>query len=231
MTSAVAAIAPGSSRIEMSRRTRCSKACAFMFWVVSSSRYWSGLNLPSTWNAGTSAMASRTTASVAAVPARSAACTSSSSSIMRSSIWRLTSGCSKYVGSKFSPIARRCCWRHSSKRWRNSSVVISVIADLGHVGLGLRGEVVVDAEERERNADRGRGSGRQPSRRSFRGVSGACRDCRGLRPAAARGSIREKQGRHTRAPFSVMAEWTGLEPATPGVTGRYSNRLNYHSAL
>ena len=28
-----------------------------------------------------------------------------------------------------------------------------------------------------------------------------------------------------------MAEWTGLEPATPGVTGRYSNRLNYHSAL
>ncbi|MEN9586972.1 MAG: hypothetical protein RIT15_547 [Pseudomonadota bacterium] len=28
-----------------------------------------------------------------------------------------------------------------------------------------------------------------------------------------------------------MAEWTGLEPATPGVTGRYSNQLNYHSAL
>ena len=28
-----------------------------------------------------------------------------------------------------------------------------------------------------------------------------------------------------------MAEWTGLEPATPGVTGRYSNQLNYHSRL
>jgi hypothetical protein len=27
----------------------------------------------------------------------------------------------------------------------------------------------------------------------------------------------------------ILAEWTGLEPATPGVTGRYSNRLNYHS--
>ena len=27
-----------------------------------------------------------------------------------------------------------------------------------------------------------------------------------------------------------MAQRTGLEPATPGVTGRYSNRLNYHSA-
>ncbi len=30
--------------------------------------------------------------------------------------------------------------------------------------------------------------------------------------------------------FVSLAEWTGLEPATPGVTGRYSNRLNYHSA-
>ena len=28
-----------------------------------------------------------------------------------------------------------------------------------------------------------------------------------------------------------LAEWTGLEPATPGVTGRYSNQLNYHSVL
>ena len=27
-----------------------------------------------------------------------------------------------------------------------------------------------------------------------------------------------------------LAEWTGLEPATPCVTGRYSNQLNYHSA-
>ncbi len=29
--------------------------------------------------------------------------------------------------------------------------------------------------------------------------------------------------------LKVLAEWTGLEPATPGVTGRYSNQLNYHS--
>ncbi len=29
--------------------------------------------------------------------------------------------------------------------------------------------------------------------------------------------------------FKELAEWTGLEPATPGVTGRYSNQLNYHS--
>jgi hypothetical protein len=31
--------------------------------------------------------------------------------------------------------------------------------------------------------------------------------------------------------FQELAEWTGLEPATPGVTGRYSNQLNYHSAF
>jgi hypothetical protein len=30
-------------------------------------------------------------------------------------------------------------------------------------------------------------------------------------------------------PLIFLAEWTGLEPATPGVTGRYSNQLNYHS--
>ena len=29
--------------------------------------------------------------------------------------------------------------------------------------------------------------------------------------------------------YSILAEWTGLEPATTGVTGRYSNLLNYHS--
>src|SRR5690606_23316986 len=33
------------------------------------------------------------------------------------------------------------------------------------------------------------------------------------------------------APVAELAEWTGLEPATPGVTGRYSNRLNYHSII
>ncbi len=27
-----------------------------------------------------------------------------------------------------------------------------------------------------------------------------------------------------------LAERTGLEPATPGVTGRYSTQLNYRSA-
>ena len=30
--------------------------------------------------------------------------------------------------------------------------------------------------------------------------------------------------------LDILAERTGLEPATPGVTGRYSNQLNYRSA-
>ena len=36
-------------------------------------------------------------------------------------------------------------------------------------------------------------------------------------------------GRRRVVTVTLMAEWTGLEPATPGVTGRYSNQLNYHS--
>ncbi len=34
----------------------------------------------------------------------------------------------------------------------------------------------------------------------------------------------------SRTDLECLAERTGLEPATPGVTGRYSNQLNYRSA-
>ena len=40
-----------------------------------------------------------------------------------------------------------------------------------------------------------------------------------------------KKARFVRNGLFLLAEWTGLEPATPGVTGRYSNRLNYHSLV
>ena len=30
--------------------------------------------------------------------------------------------------------------------------------------------------------------------------------------------------------MKLLARWTGLEPATTGVTGRYSNQLSYHRA-
>ncbi len=42
------------------------------------------------------------------------------------------------------------------------------------------------------------------------------------------GTFKQRK-RRTCVRLSVLAEWTGLEPATPGVTGRYSNQLNYHS--
>ncbi len=46
----------------------------------------------------------------------------------------------------------------------------------------------------------------------------------------------DTQGAHTKkgvaaTPFLNLAERTGLEPATPGVTGRYSNHLNYRSSI
>jgi uncharacterized protein YcaQ len=44
-----------------------------------------------------------------------------------------------------------------------------------------------------------------------------------------RGLKKEKGLQEILQALSDLAEWTGLEPATPGVTGRYSNQLNYHS--
>ena len=40
----------------------------------------------------------------------------------------------------------------------------------------------------------------------------------------------KKKARH-KTRFFNMAERTGLEPATPCVTGRYSNQLNYQTNL
>ncbi len=40
----------------------------------------------------------------------------------------------------------------------------------------------------------------------------------------------KKEGRRKGVLQVQMAEWTGLEPATSGVTGQHSNQLNYHSA-
>ncbi len=40
----------------------------------------------------------------------------------------------------------------------------------------------------------------------------------------------KKAPARSRCFLNSLAERTGLEPATPGVTGRYSNQLNYRSA-
>ena len=52
-----------------------------------------------------------------------------------------------------------------------------------------------------------------------------------MKGAGAKGNDKNMGAPGWMRPYSssVMAEWTGLEPATPGVTGRYSNQLNYHS--
>src|SRR4051812_22840232 len=49
--------------------------------------------------------------------------------------------------------------------------------------------------------------------------------------AARFGASHQMKKANACSPLMVLAEWTGLEPATPGVTGRYSNQLNYHSLI
>ena len=44
------------------------------------------------------------------------------------------------------------------------------------------------------------------------------------------GAVETKNAPEGRIFIECLAERTGLEPATPGVTGRYSNQLNYRSA-
>ena len=44
--------------------------------------------------------------------------------------------------------------------------------------------------------------------------------------------LETKKGTSKRSPFqAAVARLTGLEPATPGVTGRYSNQLSYNRSL
>jgi hypothetical protein len=52
----------------------------------------------------------------------------------------------------------------------------------------------------------------------------------GARVRETRGQEKSHRMMHAMAFLESLAEWTGLEPATPGVTGRYSNQLNYHSS-
>lgn|GEM_PF-6605602 len=49
--------------------------------------------------------------------------------------------------------------------------------------------------------------------------------------APAHPNHKNKKRLHSHVTSFFSAEWTGLEPATPCVTGMYSNQLNYHSVL
>ena len=57
----------------------------------------------------------------------------------------------------------------------------------------------------------------------------AVRACRKAAEAASKNT--KEKGPDESGPSLMLAERTGLEPATPDVTGRYSNQLNYHSVL
>ena len=50
-------------------------------------------------------------------------------------------------------------------------------------------------------------------------------------PQAVATCSEDVQPARKRAKASLMAGWTGLEPAASGVTGRRSNQLNYHPNL
>gem|GEM_PF-364261 len=64
-------------------------------------------------------------------------------------------------------------------------------------------------------------------------LSAAASEQPGGRPSERRAffRVRKEKRRTTVRLFSCLAERTGLEPATPGVTGRYSNQLNYRSKI
>src|SRR5690606_37433998 len=78
-----------------------------------------------------------------------------------------------------------------------------------------------------RNGPRGHTRALTPSSVSPPRAGGAARPLRD--PGKTKDRLVPGLGRKEICPSSKLAEWTGLEPATPGVTGRYSNQLNYHS--
>ena len=66
------------------------------------------------------------------------------------------------------------------------------------------------------------------TRNAIPGRSKRCCDMGGgserpYRPAARVARAMQKKGSFTRKDPYILAEWTGLEPATPGVTGRHQN--------
>ena len=83
----------------------------------------------------------------------------------------------------------------------------------------------------------GRGDGRSPAQAQGtagrdRAASGKSQPCLLPLVSLSRSQMPEsKKAFPIGKAFELVAERTGLEPATPGVTGRYSNQLNYRSAV
>ena len=77
-------------------------------------------------------------------------------------------------------------------------------------------------------------TGRYSNRLNYRCASAglASKGVTAFRPACRYGALTLRGGEFgvVNSRRGKMAQRTGLEPATPGVTGRYSNRLNYRCA-
>ena len=102
----------------------------------------------------------------------------------------------------------------------------------GDSGVDVGVEVVVNAPQGEGNAKQQYDRGGQPPGETVADQLQHDRACSGGRigKSGAAGLSAQAQDAPPGATApGALAEWTGLEPATPGVTGRYSNQLNYHS--
>ncbi len=104
-----------------------------------------------------------------------------------------------------------------------------VIANLRDVCVDARDEVRLDAEERDgENADTENDGGGPAMDLVTQGLQhDATREGCADNSLPAVDKAKAPRGRLC----GPMAEWTGLEPATSGVTGQHSNRLNYHSTF
>src|SRR5690606_32740649 len=110
--------------------------------------------------------------------------------------------------------------------------------DLGHHRLAPALEVGIDSPQRERNRDDDDDDPGEDAGGFFANLGKHRRrrlgcSYEGLDPVECEEQRPRDMGRtasHSPGTGRIrVAERTGLEPATPGVTGRYSNQLNYRS--
>ena len=118
----------------------------------------------------------------------------------------------------------------SSERGRPLNTACEHVAWVARLGWDIRpGDEMPESLQIHRMAGSATVALRLPVQRSTRSLN----RCPSIAGSEIPGLNIDTQKDKGSAPCSteplIVAEWTGLEPATPGVTGRYSNQLNYHS--
>src|SRR5690606_40347041 len=109
-------------------------------------------------------------------------------------------------------------------------------SDVCYSDLDPAGGLVAEYLQHVRGGSGMRKPGSLPVHRTLRDAAGARARRAGEngRPRGRRAPLKsgpKKKGRPCGRPFLHVAERTGLEPATSGVTGQHSKQLNYRSAL